>query len=86
MIEYIDKFDEFTDFESIQKYIKNRFKNRPIPEFDAAAQKYQMDFLWTGCVSDSIQKNLWDNWFDNQKATIESSRILKKILDLLLCY
>jgi nucleoside phosphorylase len=49
--------------------------------FYASAKYCNIGVIWIGCVSDTLYENEWEDWFDSEKATKESAKIVKRYLE-----
>jgi purine-nucleoside phosphorylase len=69
----------------------NDFKNQGIEiinmessAFYSVAEFYKKDFFWIGCVSDCIDNDKWNGWFDSKETTINSGIKLNEIIKILI--
>lgn len=78
----IDAIYQETD-KIITKLKKNgsNIVNMESAAFYAATNCCNIDSIWIGCVSDTLFKNDWDDWFDSKEATVKTAVIIKKYLE-----
>jgi purine-nucleoside phosphorylase len=51
--------------------------------FYSCSNYYNLEYLWIGCVSDSINDGEWDDWFDSKESTIRSAQVLNDIIKII---
>jgi purine-nucleoside phosphorylase len=66
---------------NIFKINSSTIVNMESAPFYASAKYCDLEAVWIGCVSDTLYENEWEDWFDSEKGTKESARIVKRYLE-----